>query len=278
MKTITGLTTAALMLGLAACGQGSTAKSETTPAQTGVTATLIDKPRISEEIEALPRLSGDTPAIVRLNAELDRLDAAAVEDARGCAEMGAEAGRGGGWSRWIKRPMTGPAYVTLSEHLDYYCGGAYPSTSQTTVTYDVATGTRIDWAAAIPGLGLAFYTYEGEEPGEDKLLMRSAALGAWYTRTMLAKDEPEDGESCDDVYDPAAMGEQTFNIWADAENGGVTIEPDFAHVIQACADSATLTPADLRQFNADPKLIEAITAAHAAGNWTPKEDVEADAT
>jgi hypothetical protein len=271
MKTITSVALAALMLAGCNPGEAQTGAAEGPTAAGAVT--LVEKPALSADVDAMPRLAGDSPAIARINAALDANDAGAKADAEACAADAGD-GPGGGFSRFITRPMTGPAYVTLREHSEWYCGGAYPSTSQTAVTYDVQTGARIDWAAAVPGLGLAFYSYEGEEPGEDKLLMRSAALGAWYSRKMLANPEAEWVEQCRDVLDPAALAEQTFNIWADAENGGVTIAPDFAHVVQACADSATLTAADLRQFNADPKLVDAITAAHAAGNWAPKDDAE----
>ena len=273
MKTITSVAIAALMLGLAACNPAAAPTKGAEAAAASGAVTLIEKPKLSADIDALPRLSGDSPAIVRINAALDADDAAASADAAACTESAGD-GPGGGFSRWITRPMTGPAYVTLREHGEWYCGGAYPATNQTAITYDVATGGRVDWAAAIPGLGLAFFTYEGQEPGEDKLLMRSAALGAWYSRKMLANPDAEWVEQCRDVFDPGALAEQTFNIWADAENGGVTVAPDFAHVVQACADSATMTADDLRQFRADPKLVEAITTAHAAGNWAPKEEAE----
>ena len=268
MRTITGVSIAALML--AACNPGAAPTKGAEASAVVGAVTLVEKPKLSADVEALPRLSGDTPAIARINAMLDTEDAAAAEAAEACAADAGD-GPGGGFSRSITRPMPGPAHLTLREHSEWYCGGAYPATNQTAVTYDVQTGTRIDWAAAIPGLGLAFYTYEGEEPGEDKLLMRSAALGVWYSRKMLASPEAEWVEQCRDVFDPAALAEQTFNIWADAQNGGVTVAPDFAHVVQACADSATLTAEDLRQFNTDPKLVEAITTAKAAGNWAPKE-------
>ena len=272
MKTITSVAIAALMLAAFNTGASPTKAAEASASAGAVT--LVEKPNVSPDIEALPRLVGDGAAIARINAMLDADDAAAAAHAEACAADAGD-GPGGGFSRSITRPMTGPAYVTLREHSEWYCGGAYPATNQTAVTYDVQTGARVDWAAAIPGLGLAFYTYEGEEPGEDQLLLRSAALGAWYSRKMLASPEVEWVEQCRDVFDPAALAGQTFNIWADAENGGVTVAPDFAHVVQACADTATLTVADLRQFNADPKLVEAITTAHAADHWAPKEDAEA---
>lgn len=275
MKTIKSVAIAGLMLGLAACSPAADTKTAEAPAAGAEAAALnlTEKPKLSEDVEALPRLAGEGPGVAHINAEFDRMDAEAVVQARECATMGAEAGAGGGWTRWITRPMTGPAYLTVREHLDLYCGGAYPSTSQTAVTYDVATGERIDWARAVPGLSLTTATFD-DMPQDYVALVQSPALGAWYSAKMLALPDAEWVAQCRDVFDPAALSEQTFNIWADAENGGVTVQPDFAHVVQACADSATLTAEDLSRFNADPKLVEAVTAAHEAGNWAPKEEAE----
>jgi len=250
---------------LAACGQATAQDPAAAPVG------LIDKPRLSEEIEALPRLAGDGPAVVRINAELDRMDAAAIENATACAADAGD-GPGGGWSRTITQPMTGPAYVTLREHLETYCGGPYPSTSQTAVTYDLAAGARIDWVAALPGLKLTLNTFD-DMPVDYVPTVASPALGAWYSRTILAGAgaDAEWLEECRDVFDPEILAEQSFNIWADAEHGGVSVVPDFPHAIQACAETATLTPADLRALNAAPALVSAIETAHAAGGWAPKE-------
>ncbi|WP_349683947.1 hypothetical protein [Brevundimonas aurifodinae] len=231
---------------------------------------LEARPGLGTDVEALPRLAGDTPEIARINAELDRLDAAAVQSAADCVEMAGE-GPGGGWSRSITQPMTGPGFVTLREHLDVYCGGAYPSTSQTAVTYDLAKGQRIDWPAALPGLNLVLGMFE-DMPADYVPLVRSAALGAWFSRRMLANPDAEWVEQCRSFFDAEAMAEQGFNIWADAENGGVSVQPELPHVAQACAERATLTPVELQSFSADAGLIAAIEAAKTAGNWAPKED------
>lgn len=271
---VTILTAAAVALALAACKPATDVKTDA-PATAAAAVALTEKPKLSEEIEALPRLAGEGEGAARINAEFDRMDAVAVSQAGECATMARESanGEGGGWSRWITRPMTGPTYLTVREHLEIYCGGAYPSASQTAVTYDVATGQRVDWAQSLPGLNLTAATFE-DMPQDYVVLVQSAALGAWYSAKMLALPDAEWVAQCREVFDPAALGEQTFNIWADAENGGVTVQPDFPHVAQACAESATLTAADLQQFNASPALIEAIAAAHAAGNWAPKEEAE----
>ncbi len=276
MKTITSLAIAALILGLAACGQGSTANAGAPPVAGAVEAVaLIEKPRLSEDMEAMPRLSGESPAIVRINAELDRLDAAATADAAECREMAGD-GPGGGWSRWITRPMIGPAYVTLREHTEIYCGGAYPSNEQTAITYDLSTGARVDWAAMLPRLALVQDEPMEGLPADYVYGIQSAQLEALYERKMIADaDDAEWRDQCREVWAPKPddeTGGQRFNVWADAAHGGVAVDADYAHVVQACGGTVYLSADDMRASGAPSALIDALAAGQAAGNWGPKED------
>lgn len=251
MNTFTAATLAALALSLAACGSGGDAKTEASPAPQAVT--LQAQPAIAEGVEALPRLVGTTPAIQAINADLARLDTLAR--AGGCEG-------GGGFERGILQPMTGPGYVTFWVSENYFCeGSAHPSFDQTVVTYDLATGQAVDWVAAAPGLQLT--------KGEDGSLS-SNALTALYSRKMLASADPERLRDCGDVWTAESLGDTSFKVWLDAENGGMSISPNFPNVILACGDSATLTGADMTEFGVAPAVIEAVAAAHAAGNWAPK--------
>ena len=91
MKTITSVAVAALML--AACNPGAPPTKGAEASTVVGAVTLVEKPNLSPDVEALPRLSGDSPAIARINAVLDTLDAAAAENAASCA---ADAGDGPG--------------------------------------------------------------------------------------------------------------------------------------------------------------------------------------
>ncbi|OYX57420.1 MAG: hypothetical protein B7Y86_06880 [Brevundimonas subvibrioides] len=266
----------ALMLGLAACGQGTTSRAEGV-AGTAADPILVEKPRLSADIEAMPRLSGDSPAIVRINAELDRLDATAVADAGECGRM-ADSQEGDGWTRTITRPMTGPAYLTLREHLEIFCGGAYPSTSQTPITWDLSTGERVNWVALLPGLGLVQDQAEEGMPTDYVYSVRSPRLETLYERKMLAEaTDAEWREQCRDVWTPKPGDElgQGFRVWADAEHGGVAIDADYAHVVQACGGTVYLTADEMREAGAPAALIDALAAGKTAGNWAPREDAEA---
>lgn len=278
MRTITSLTLAALMLGLTACDQASTAGTGSTPGAPATGAvTFAEKPRLSEDIEALPRLVGDSPAIVRINADLDRSDAAAVASAAQCAADAGD-GPGGGWSRVITRPMTGPAYLTLRQHLDIYCGGAYPSTQQTAVTYDLTTGASVDWKALLPGLAMVQDEPMADMPADYVYSLRSPRLEELYERKMLAgATDAEWRDQCRDVWKPHPADElgQGFKIWADAAHGGVAIDADYVHAVQACGGPVYLSADEMRAAGASAGLIDAVTAARAAGNWAPKEEAAA---
>lgn len=279
MKTITSVAAVALMLGLAACNERPTAPAGTAPVS-GATRTvaLIEKPRLSADMEALPRVVGDSPAIKRINAELDRLDAAATASAKECTETAGD-GPGGAWSRTITRPMTGPAYVTLREHVEVDCGGAYPSTTQTAITYDLSTGARANWSALLPALALVQDEPMAELPADYVYTVHSPQLEALYERKMIADaDDAEWRDECREVWKPKPddeAGGQGFNVWADAEHGGVAIDADYVHAVQACGGTVYLSPEEMRAAGAPAALIDALAAAKTAGNWAPKEEAGA---
>lgn len=264
MKTITSAAMAALLL--AACGQGGSGATTADGSAAATTASqavaFLAQPALAEGVEALPRLVGDSPAIKAINADLERRDTAAR--AGGCEG-------GGGFERGVMQPMTGPGYVTFWIAEGYSCeGSAHPSFDQTAVTYDLGAGQPVDWVAAAPGLQLT----RGDTtdmPASYVPPVSSTVLTNWYSRKMLASTDTERLGDCGDVWTVESMGDTSFKIWLSAEDGGLTVGPEFAHVIQACADNATLTPAEMREFGVSQAMIDAVTAARTAGNWAPKE-------
>lgn len=274
MKTINGAALTAVWLCLAACGAATDDETKAKPAVSAAASqtaavVLTDRPRLSADVEALPRLVGDSPAIVRINADLDRMDAAAVTSAADCAASAGD-GPGGGWSRSITRPMTGPGYLTLRQHLESYCGGAYPSNSQVALTYDLATGARVNWTALLPGLNLVQDELDPDFPADYAYSIRSPQLEALYERKRIA--EAGDVE-CRDVWKPKPEDEfgQGFFLWADAAHGGIAVDADYVHAVQACGGTVYLTADDLRAAGAPAGVIEALAAAHTAGNWAPTD-------
>jgi hypothetical protein len=268
MNTITRAAAATLMLSLAACGQAETGKTGAA-AEASSAAGVVSftaQPDLAEDVAALPRIVGEGAAIERVNADLQRIDGAVMQNA--CEG-------GGGIERGVTQPMTGPAYVSFWIAEGYYCeGAAHPSNDQTAVTYDLATGARVNWIEAAPGLQLTAGDLT-DMAATYVPRLSSPAISTFYSRRMLT--DPVEGpdaewlEQCRDVFAPDALTDTTFKLWLDAENGGVSLSPDFPHVIQGCASTVTMTAAEMREFGVSAAMIQAVTAAHATGNWAPKE-------
>ena len=261
----------AIVLALAGCDQKVVEASPPTaaPAANQAGVAFSPNPDLGKDIAALPRLVGTGPAIAAVNADLDTLDAAARESAAGCENPE------GGYSRWISQPMTGPAFVTYAISEEYNCGGPYPATGQTTVTYDLASGRRLDWSAVLKAMNVTTGDTEGMPAGSVPLVY-SPALAAWYTRTIKAQIAGQDGgsewmEQCAPVFDAEEFSTNGFRLSADAEAGGLTVSPELPHVVQACGDAAIMDAAAMRANGVEVRLIEALATAHAAGNWAPKE-------
>lgn len=51
--------------------------------------------------------------------------------------------------------------------------------------------------------------------------------------------------------------------WLDAKVGGVAVQFDLPHVVQACADDVVIPTKTLREEGVQTVLIDAIEAAHA---------------
>lgn len=258
MKTTTCAAMAALLLGVAGCTQASTDR------ETDVAAVTFEaRPDLAEGVEALPRLVGEGAAISAINADLDRRDVAAR--AEGCDG-------GGGFERGVSQPMTGPAFISFWIAEGYSCeGAAHPSFDQTAITYDLATGRAVDWVAAAPGLQLSRVDMD-EMPEIYVPGVYSPALSAWYSAKALASTDREHLADCAELWSTDALDSKSFKVWLDAENGGLSVAPEFAHVAQGCADTATMKADEMRRFDVSPAIIDAVTAAHAAGSWAPKDE------
>ncbi|WP_292107968.1 hypothetical protein [Brevundimonas sp.] len=256
MKMMTCTTLAALLIGATACSPASTA-------QEAGAVTFEPRPDLEEGVGALPRLVGEGAAIAAINADLDRRDAAARAD--GCDG-------GGGFERGVSQPMTGPGYISFWIAKGYFCeGAARPSFDQTAITYDLATGQAVDWVTAAPGLQLTRGDTTGL-PADYVPGLSSSVLSGWYSAEAPASADAEFAEQCADVWTPEALEGVGFKFWLDARTGGLAVAPEFPHVIQACADPATLNADEMRRFGVSPAIIDAVATAHAAGAWAPKDD------
>jgi hypothetical protein len=87
---------------------------------------------------------------------------------------------------------------------------------------------------------------------------------AGYDRAIRmpeANIDKTDREGCKDAVrenadSPAMM------VWLDAKQGGLAVQFDLAHALQACAAPVVIPVATLRADGASPALLNAIEAAH----------------
>ena len=225
--------------------------------------TFADTPSLSATVAAAPRLAGDGAAIAAINADLALIASKATANLSEC--------EGGGFARTVTQPMTGPAYVTYMVMDDFDCGGPYPSTIQTPVTYDLSTGRRLDWTKV-----LSAWSVTADEPVEGPAdwlgYLHSPALARWYSARMLASTDAEWLEQCRDVFDPEQLDLSGFLVWADAATSGIAVAPQLAHVVQACGEQATLSKADMQAAGVPAALIAALTTAGEGRNWLPYEE------
>ena len=263
-RALSGIAIGALVaLLMASCKPAASTPKAAADPDAPTAASFVNTPGVSATVEAAPRLVGESSAIRAINADLDAIDAASRENAAAC--------EGGGYSRTITQPMTGPGYVSYWISDDYECGGPYPSTGQIAVTYDLATGRRVDWTKAMPAWGLSADSLE-DMPAGSVAILHSAAMADWYSRKMLASTDQEWLADCREVFTPEALNGGGFKVWADAGNAGVSVAPELPHVVQACGEQASLSADDMRAAGVVPAMIEALAKAGEDRNWLPYQE------
>lgn len=236
----------AAALVLAACGQ-ATARSPD-----AAIVALVGRPDISADVRALPHLTGDGDGPARVNALLEAIDAADRAAHADCA----------GWRRTVSLPMTGPSYLTVKIDQDLTCGGTFEGVEQVGLTFDVAEGGRLDWAAAIPNWRLS-------AGGDDRRgIWASPVLADWYSRRILTTYETDWVEMCRDRFGSEAQPGMRFDIWLDAEQPGLVVFGILPAGQPDCFSSVSLGPDEMQTLGIAPEITAALLAAHEAKNWS----------
>ncbi len=188
-------------------------------------STGIELPRVT--------LAGNREVEQRVNARLDTL----------AAEMRCDSDESGSDISYSARTATTYAaddVLSVSIHAEYYCGGAYPTNDDNqSVTYDLTTGETV------PFDGL-FRDY-----GADK----TTILGVLQATLAPSASANVD---CAELFTTEAMQGMTFS-YALGE-AGVLVQPEFPHVIEACAEEVTIPYASLRPFAADGSVLARVAA------------------
>ena len=227
----------------------------TSVADAGQAVALKPSPAIRRGVAAFPRLvakPGDEVAS-RINRALKKADDVAVEGM--CKD----------YSRQVRVTMRGPRYLSLLASDSWYCGGAYPDSSERAPVYDLATGAPADWKKM---LSAALIETAATSPGGgdgDPVLVTSSTL--W---NLYAKRAQQGNKACADVFADATTIGTGLMVWLDAKADGLGLQAwDWPHVVKACAAPITVATAELRRLGVQAAFLDAIDEAHRRG-WYDK--------
>jgi len=225
-------------------------------AAAGQPAVLKPSPPIRPRVSAFPRLVAKRgQAAARINRLLKEADRSAV------------AGMCKDYRRKVRVTMRGPGYVSLLASDDWFCGGAYPDSSQKVLVYDLATGRPADWKTILtPALvDKVVPTTGGGE--SDPVRVGSSVLWALYLKQAQRTSK---NKGCADVYaDPGPLG-TLLTVWPDAKADRLGLQPsEWPHVVKACAVPITIPAAELRKLGVQAAFLDALDEAHRRG-WYDK--------
>jgi hypothetical protein len=191
-----------------------------------------------------PRLTKfpDAKIMARVNAVLAAREKA---DRAASADCVAQLKQQGGtpdkdsYSTVIAVSYLSARYFSIDVTAAYDCGGPYPNSEQTPVTFDLASGRVIDWKTLF-------------KPG---FWPETSGPSSGLTRLYRARTKYEKGdEDCRDAIAGADPFESAPIVRLDAKQG-LMVWPDLPHAIQACANAVSLSPDDLAPTLKDARLL-----------------------
>jgi hypothetical protein len=219
---------------------------------------LLAGPATAADFEAAPMAtSGPNPTyprlvkfpdeavMTRVNARLDTLekrDRAARRDCLAQIRQAKEKPSADSFSQRVLVGYLSARYLSINVLQNYDCAGPYPTNGAATpVTFDLRSGAAVDWTSLFkPG----FLPREGKS---------TSKLADLY-RAKYRADTPNDDDECRDVIkddDTLFRSQPTFRL--DAQTG-LVMQPEFPHVIAACADDVALSADELALYLKDATL------------------------
>ena len=216
---------------------------------------------VGKDAAAMPRIADPAdPSERRINAAVQRLDAALRREMAACKEMG---GRNYDWERTVDVPMRGPGFLSYTITDSTYCGGAHPNTGTMAIVYDLRSGAPVDWSRLLPASWTGTLTLEQGPDGSRMVALRSDRLFALYLRGYEhAHATAGDAECREVVRQERGDGVPAMQVWLDVVKGGLAVQFGLPHAMLACEDAVVIPRATLRAEGAAPMLLEALAAAH----------------
>lgn len=199
---------------------------------------LVQMPPLGPEIEALPRLAGNSPTDHRVNAQLDLLDADHLD------RVTCQGGDHDGAFRSVELLEDGPEFLSFVVTISTYCeGAAHPWTFEVAVNFDLQTGDRTDLTEYLPSL------WKGPDVAHTN-------LSVLYINSVGALPE-----ACLTAYARViADGHLSVALAVNEAEGSLLMLPSgLAFVDTPCLDRANVPPAHLLEAGFQGKLIRALT-------------------
>ncbi|MEJ0026568.1 MAG: hypothetical protein WDN01_11120 [Rhizomicrobium sp.] len=221
----------------------------------GLAAAPTAAPLHTSGVKAVyPRLSGlaDARAMARVNALLaaqEKTDRGSYTDCLSQLKEAKMTPDKDSYFEDITVRYLSAHYFSVEVVTNYYCAGAYPTNgAETPMTFDLTAGAQIDWSTMFKPGFLPLDTADEHTPP-------SALTKLYRARYSKAKDDADCRQAIND-QDPFSGAPI---VWLDAK-GGVVLQPDFPHVIAACATPLTLSPAEIAPYLKDARLAADLKA------------------
>ncbi len=229
------------------------------------TLQLQDPPPVAKEAAAMPLIASPSDAAqTRINAALKRLDLNLSKAIRACKGQN---GVHGGWVRKVEPTMRGPRYLSYVIRDMAFCGGPYPSIGTMSIVYDLETGVPVDWTRLLPPSISGKVALTAGIDGTRMVTLSSPRLYSLYlsgydrASRLPGNDIPaEEVATCKEAVRETAN--PPMMVWLDARSGGLAVQFDLPHAVQACAEPVVIPVEVLRADGVNAGLLDAIAAAH----------------
>jgi hypothetical protein len=133
---------------------------------------------------------------------------------------------------------------------EYYCGGAYPTNdANMSLTFDLRTGKQVQF-------GELFKNYHADKR---EILRTIFASQVKRSERLIASGKARE-QTCEGDPDLFALDNLEGSTFAfNFSRAGLKVQPQWPHVIEACAELVTVPYRDLRRFAAPEGLLARVT-------------------
>lgn len=218
-------------------------------------------PPVSKKIASMPRVldPGDA-AERRINSALERLDATVRKAAH---DMKDPDDKPCYWARTVDVPMRGPGYISfvITDEID--CHGTHPNESTMAIVYDLRSGMPVNWTQLLPASLTGTMALQEGVDGTRMVTLASQRLSELYLAGYGAGRGPKIDPDCEQAIKDYVSKDapRAMMAWLDAENGGLAVQFDLPHVVQACAVPVVIPFTTLGAEGAQSALVDAVQKA-----------------